>query len=554
MQDNETAVQPVTQGAHRRLFRRARQLYEDAAPMLIKELRGYFRSKKFLITLSLMLLAYAVIFFIAVFSTFLSQDTVDLARVGTAGFEVLTVCNMVVVFVILPAFGAMSIIREKKEQTIDVLLTTVISPAQIVWGKFVTILTYAFVFFAASFPLVVISYMLGGITISNIIFEYACLMIMAVMLIMMSICISSATPNIVSAIASTYIVSGLLSILGFGAVFGAFRFARHGSMFDTDVLKEITRSFIVFFNAAVIPFLAYILIFAFFFTMAVNTLKSFSDNKTTSFKKLYVFFAFVFGLSYMVNAINELAGVSAYWWWYTRDTFNLYFGYLAAVAAITTFFSFFIITKEVLLSQHMHFRTEEIRKASFFRYIFQPGILPNVYFCIMMHLVMIAFLVVLPISGIILAIDHLSAFFVTLTVTIIAPLFFIALYMMFTLLLKGLILRRILAGVAALLIILGPLVFAVIFPAFTTDSDYRRHASPLTLYFLSPVCNYIAAYSRMYHDYDIEYFSKPVMGIDVFILFAIAYISAAVILLIWNIKKAEKLNYEYDEYIRGQLQ
>ena len=202
----------------------------------------------------------------------------------------------------------------------------------------------------------------------------------------------------------------------------------------------------------------------------------------------------------------------------------------------------------------MHFRTEEIRKASFFRHIFQPGILPNVYFCIMMHLIMVAFLAALPISGYLLSLDHLGAFFIALAVTIIAPLFFIALYMMFTLLLKGLILRRILAGVAALIIILGPLIFAVIFPAFTTDSDYRRHASPLTLYFLSPVCNYIAAYSRMYYDYDTAYFSRSVMGIDVVVLFAIVYISAAVVLLIWNIKKAEKLNYEYDEYIRGQLQ
>lgn len=83
-------------------------------------------------------------------------------------FPVLSAVQFGIIALILPIMTASSISGEKERQTFDLLLTTVMTPRQIIMGKLMSAVLRVMVFIVASIPLMAVSFTLGGLSWGNL--------------------------------------------------------------------------------------------------------------------------------------------------------------------------------------------------------------------------------------------------------------------------------------------------------------------------------------------------------------------------------------------------
>ncbi|MGE4618677.1 MAG: hypothetical protein AAEJ04_02595 [Planctomycetota bacterium] len=119
-----------------------------------------------------------------------------------------------VIFLVIPALGAVSITTEKLGRTWDLLVGTDLSPGEIVRGKLLGILSITFYFLLLPAPLLALTTLFGGVSIGSILFEYLVHMLLAALLGSVSIFSSAASKGTVRALLQVYPVIGF-SMLGF---------------------------------------------------------------------------------------------------------------------------------------------------------------------------------------------------------------------------------------------------------------------------------------------------------------------------------------------------
>lgn len=76
--------------------------------------------------------------------------------------------EFIMLIFIMPAITAGSISGERERQTLDLMLTTDMTPAQIVLGKLAAALSTMFLLIVSSFPIIAIVFVYGGITLEDI--------------------------------------------------------------------------------------------------------------------------------------------------------------------------------------------------------------------------------------------------------------------------------------------------------------------------------------------------------------------------------------------------
>ncbi len=138
-------------------------------PIVKKDLRIISRSMKF----SWGLFAYEAI--LGVVFLFVLMFAFDNGYGYTGSYEtlvslfpILSGVQFGIVMLILPIMTASSISGEKERQTFDLLLTTVMTPRQIIMGKLMSAVLRVMVFIVASIPLMAVSFTLGGLSWRNL--------------------------------------------------------------------------------------------------------------------------------------------------------------------------------------------------------------------------------------------------------------------------------------------------------------------------------------------------------------------------------------------------
>ena len=180
-------------------------------PIIQRELVSTLRTKRALA----MLVFVAVVFSALVWIRWPTDPRV--ARSGTESLQVFKVFGyglLVTLLLTVPAFPALSIVREKNKGTMVLLLNTMMSPASIYFGKLIGSLGFVVLLVMMSLPAATACYAMGGISLSNdILALYFLLLLTALQLTAVGLCISSHSNTTDGALRATYGVVLLLTVL-----------------------------------------------------------------------------------------------------------------------------------------------------------------------------------------------------------------------------------------------------------------------------------------------------------------------------------------------------
>ena len=137
-------------------------------PMIRKELRQRMRERKSWILPSLYLVtlggAVALAYYMSTEERgfgFMSEP--QGAEVGVPVFLTATYAQLAVLLLLAPVFSAGSLTIEKEQRTLPGLLTSLLSPVEIWWGKFVSARLFVTLLLISALPVLSLPFSLGGI-------------------------------------------------------------------------------------------------------------------------------------------------------------------------------------------------------------------------------------------------------------------------------------------------------------------------------------------------------------------------------------------------------
>jgi hypothetical protein len=134
-------------------------------PILVKETRQALKSRQFVATFLLMLIASWVI---SVFGILLAGAGAEYKALGGGFFVAYYIVLAVAAFIVVP-FGAFrSLLSERDQHTWEVLSITTLKPRQIVWGKLLSAMVQIFIYYSAITPFMAFAILLKGIDVPTI--------------------------------------------------------------------------------------------------------------------------------------------------------------------------------------------------------------------------------------------------------------------------------------------------------------------------------------------------------------------------------------------------
>jgi ABC-2 type transport system permease protein len=137
-------------------------------PMIRKELRQRMRERRSWILPSLYLVALGGVVALAYFFATAEMNGVfsqerQGAQVGVAVFFTVAYSQMALLLLLAPVFSAGSLTIEKEQRTLPALLTSLLSPFEIWWGKFVSAMLFLVLLLVSTLPVLSLVFSLGGI-------------------------------------------------------------------------------------------------------------------------------------------------------------------------------------------------------------------------------------------------------------------------------------------------------------------------------------------------------------------------------------------------------
>ncbi len=143
----------------------------EANPVLVKELRSRMRGARAFVVLSIylaILSGVTLLLYVAIASS-ASNDINAGREIGRALFFAIAAVALTEVCVITPSLTAGSIAGERERQTYDLLVGSLLTPWQIVWGKLAAALSYALLLIVSAVPLMSLAFLFGGVTLAEVV-------------------------------------------------------------------------------------------------------------------------------------------------------------------------------------------------------------------------------------------------------------------------------------------------------------------------------------------------------------------------------------------------
>ncbi len=128
-------------------------------------------------------------------------------------FPVLAIVQVCIVALIVPIITASSISGEKERQTFDIMLTTCMSPFSIVLGKVISAVLRILFFVVASLPIMALSFIVGGLKWSSLLYYVLAIILLAV--------ISGSIGIFCSAFCRKSITAVIMSVGVYSVIYGA---------------------------------------------------------------------------------------------------------------------------------------------------------------------------------------------------------------------------------------------------------------------------------------------------------------------------------------------
>jgi len=169
-------------------------------------LRGRMRGwgAAVVLTVYLLVVSGVALLFYSMFRSSARIGGPDSSQVGKFLFSVIIVFQLLMVFLLTPAFTAGAITSEKERKTYDVLVTTLLSPRSIIFGKLGGALAFVALLILSLAPLESLSFMFGGVSPEEIILSQVVMLASALLFASIGIFWSTLLRNSVSSNVLTY--------------------------------------------------------------------------------------------------------------------------------------------------------------------------------------------------------------------------------------------------------------------------------------------------------------------------------------------------------------
>jgi ABC-2 type transport system permease protein len=137
-------------------------------PMIRKELRQRMRERRSWVLPSLYLAALGATVVMAYYFSIQQNSQQPLgdlqgAQIGITVFLTVAFSQMALLLLLAPVFSAGTLTIEKEQRTLAMLLTSLLTPAQIWWGKFVSAMLFLAMLLVSALPVLSLAFSLGGV-------------------------------------------------------------------------------------------------------------------------------------------------------------------------------------------------------------------------------------------------------------------------------------------------------------------------------------------------------------------------------------------------------
>lgn len=225
-------------------------------PILVKDLRSRMRGARayILITIYLLILAGVALLLYAAIAQDIGNDLNAGRRIGQALFFTIATVALIEVCLITPVLTSGSIAGEKERQTYDLLVASLLTPWQIVWGKLVSALAFALLLIVAIVPVMSLAFLFGGVGLTEVLIAIAGLVVTAVLYATIGLFWSAMLQ---SSLGATSFAIGTVIALLLGIPFLIVIFTLIlGSSAPSDLLESIWFIYLSRFVVALHPFIA----------------------------------------------------------------------------------------------------------------------------------------------------------------------------------------------------------------------------------------------------------------------------------------------------------
>ena len=264
-------------------------------PILEKEVLGTGRTLKFFLFILGFILLACIPLLVQV-----TEMRDSGANGGFKLFEVIFWVQAACVALAIPAYSSTAIAGERQHRTFDLLRITVLQPWEIVWGKFVAVTSYIFVFLLAFLPLVAICFLYGGTDPVLVALSYGYLLAGAATAIMFCVMMSAGSHNPVKSI-----LVGYVFMIAFAITWGVFvseLLLRQWTRFGAGVGNTWEVAYMLIVACAVLAFA-----WSLFYISSTSLLKPPSWNRSTPLRIWYAAFSMA-SLAFLVYAFAKLQG------------------------------------------------------------------------------------------------------------------------------------------------------------------------------------------------------------------------------------------------------
>lgn len=241
---------------------------ERLNPILVKETRQALKSRQFIATFMLILIAS---WLVSVFGLVWAGPGVEHQVLGPRFFTSFYVVLSLAIFIVVP-FGAFrSLLSERDQQTYEVLSISTLKPRQIVWGKLLSALVQLFIYYSALTPFLAFTSLLRGIDVPTIAY-------LLVLSLLCSLGLSMITLTI-STIAGQRHWQALLTLLVLGGLLMACMYSITATAYSVNrSLPFNTREFWLSTGVMLSYYVAYFLLLL---QIAIAQLTFEADNRST---------------------------------------------------------------------------------------------------------------------------------------------------------------------------------------------------------------------------------------------------------------------------------
>ena len=161
-------------------------------PILVKETRQALKSRQFIVTFLLMLIAS---WLISVFGTLAAGDSLEFGSAGRGLFTSYFVVLELAIFVVVPYTAYRGLLNERDQTTLELLNITSLSPRQLVWGKLWSAMAQVFIFYSAIAPFIAFTSMLQGFDVALVAFVLAISILVTLCLTMLTLMLAAIPPS-----------------------------------------------------------------------------------------------------------------------------------------------------------------------------------------------------------------------------------------------------------------------------------------------------------------------------------------------------------------------